>query len=99
VKRIRLRPRALADIAEIRRYTRNAWGPAQARSYLNELDDRFGAIADGAVLSVTVHAEGRSFRRCRYEEHLIFFEESPDAIEIVRVLHPRMNIAAQLHES
>jgi plasmid stabilization system protein ParE len=46
-----------------------------------------------------VHAEGRLFRRCRYQEHLIFFEETSDAIEIVRVLHPRMNIAARLHES
>jgi plasmid stabilization system protein ParE len=75
-----------------------AWGAAQARSYLNQLADRLGAIADGTALSVTVHVEGRSFRRCRYHEHLIFFEETLDAIEIVRVLHPRRNIAAQLRD-
>lgn len=99
MKRIRLRPKALADIAEIRRYTRKAWGQAQARSYLTELNDRFRAIADGSALSVTINAEGRSFRRCRFQEHLIFFEETSNAVEIVRVLHPRMNIAAQLDES
>jgi plasmid stabilization system protein ParE len=66
---------------------------------LTELNDRFRAIADGSALSVTINAEGRSFRRCRFQEHLIFFEETSNAVEIVRVLHPRMNIAAQLDES
>ncbi len=37
--------------------------------------------------------------RCRHKEHLIFFEETPDTIEIVRVLHPRRNIDARLRES
>jgi plasmid stabilization system protein ParE len=66
---------------------------------LNELNDRFRAIADGSALGATVNAEGRSFKRCRFQEHLIFFEETSNAVEIVRVLHPGMNIAAQLNES
>ncbi|MFL6846526.1 MAG: type II toxin-antitoxin system RelE/ParE family toxin [Allosphingosinicella sp.] len=99
VRELHVRPRALADIAEIRRYTRKTCGPVQARTYLNELGARFEAIADGTARSVVVHAKNRPFGRCRYTEHFIFFQELPDAVEIVRVLHPRRDIAAQLSES
>lgn len=99
MKHIRLRPKAISDLAGIRRYTKKIWGLAQARIYLNEFDERFGAIASGTALSVTVSAEGRSFERCRHNEHLIFFVETSEAVEIVRVLHPRMNIVAKLRDA
>jgi len=98
VKTVRVRPSALSDIAEIRRYTRKAWGAAQARSYLAGLGAQFEAIADGTAQSVLTDTAYRPFRRCRYKKHLIFFDETEDSVDIVRVLHPRSNLAVRLEK-
>jgi len=64
-----------------------------------DLGAQFDAIAAGTARTVLADTAYRPFRRCRYKEHLIFYDETADAVEIVRVLHPRRNIAARLIES
>lgn len=86
----------MADLAEIRRYTRRIWGPAQAEKYLQELGKRLEKIADGSAAARDAGIRSRDFRRSSYGAHVIFFIEASDHIRIVRIMHERQNFAAQL---
>lgn len=94
MKAVRLTPRAVADLAEIRLYTRRIWGTAQARAYLSGLGGCFRTIASGEAR--TYPTDVRNYRRCRYRSHYIIFVDDPEAVRIVRVLHERMDIVARL---
>ncbi|MGZ8286734.1 MAG: type II toxin-antitoxin system RelE/ParE family toxin [Allosphingosinicella sp.] len=98
MRRVRLRPRAIADLAEIRRYTRKIWGPAQADKYLQKLGAQLEKIAEGTAAVRDAEIRGRDFRRSRHGAHVIFFVDAPDHIRIVRILHQRRNFAAQLRD-
>ena len=98
MKEVALTPRAVADLAEIRRYSRRIWGAAQARRYLEELGRRFEALAAGtATVRDAGFADG--YLRCRHGSHLIIFTETAEQVRVVRVLHVRMDIAAKLGPS
>jgi toxin ParE1/3/4 len=96
MRQIRLRPRARADLAEIRRYTQKAWGPAQARIYLEEIGTRIEGIAGGEAQSTSIVVHGRVFQRCRYKDHYIFFRETAGTVDIVRIFHAKMDILGRL---
>lgn len=96
MKKVRLRPRARADLAEIRRYTRRLWGAAQARAYLEELGARIDSIAAGHTPATTLSVRGRPFGRCRHKEHYIFFRETGEIVEVVRVFHVKMDVVQRL---
>jgi plasmid stabilization system protein ParE len=57
---------------------------------------RIEAIAAGDAHSTPVIAGGRAFGRCRHKDHYIFFRETADAVEIVRIFHAKMDIARRL---
>ena len=96
MRKVRLRPHALSDLAEIRRYTRATWGSDQANLYLDALEECLDVIAAGTAVTTTTFAVGQEFRRTRCREHLIYFLESAGSLEIVRILHPRMNLDEHL---
>src|SRR4051812_31969412 len=98
VKSIHLTPKAIADLAEIRRFTRKTWGPAQARRYLQELGARFDRIAEGIAAARDAEIPGRDYHRSRCGAHVIFFAERRDHIRIVRIIHERQNFTAQLSD-
>ena len=83
-------------MAKIRRYSRATWGPDQAKIYMEALATCIDRVADGTAVATTFDAGGAEFRRSRCREHLIYFLETPIAVEIVRILHPRMNLGKQL---
>ena len=92
------RPRAIGDVAEIRRYSRTTWGREQAKRYMLELNACLDRIAAGTAVTTSVIFGPYEFRRSRCQEHLIYFLESGERVEIVRIMHPRMNMAAQLSD-
>jgi toxin ParE1/3/4 len=91
VKDVRLTPQAIAEMADIRRYTRRTWGAAQAARYLKGLGVRFEEIAAGIVAHRDAEIGG-GYRRCRYQVHIIVFKEERDCVRIVHVFHERMDI-------
>ncbi len=94
MREIRLTPQAEAEVAEVRRYSRRAWGAVQARSYLTGLGRRFQEIAAGTAAHRDAEI-GNGYRRCRYRRHIIIFREEPDSVRIVHIFHERMDIAAR----
>lgn len=93
----RFRPRAVADIESIWDYSADRWGVAQADRYVRDLHDACRALARGEAAGLDVSAIRPGYRKLRCGRHLIFHRTTDDgAVEIVRVLHQRMDVATLL---
>jgi toxin ParE1/3/4 len=99
VSRPVLRPRAVRDIEEIWTYTAERWGAAQAERYVRAIRDACAALASGERAGHDASDVLPGYRRIRTGRHIVFFRIQPDGnIEIVRVLHERMDVRARLTE-
>lgn len=92
----RLLPLARADLEEIWLYTLKTWSVVQADTYHRKLVDAFEALAAGTREGGNVDHIRRGYFRLAVGSHLIFYRESGEAIEIVRVLHKRRDIERHL---
>jgi toxin ParE1/3/4 len=82
---------AAGDLKEIGRYSRQTWGKRQRDLYLRQLAARFQWISDNPNAGrhwPELHDSILSFPE---GEHLIFYRRKADAVEILRVLHKRMD--------
>jgi len=93
VSAIRVQEAASRRLDEIYRYTRDAFGVAQAERYIAGLFEAFGRIESHAVLSRPVPAEfGVDGFFFRYERHVVYWRRLADGdIGIVTILHERMH--------
>jgi toxin ParE1/3/4 len=94
-----LSPLAEADLDSIWDYTEETWGIDQAERYVRDIQRTCEGLASG-------HKRGRSAETIRpgywkvaAGEHLIFYKTMPDGVlDIIRILHQSMDIAAQLEQ-
>ncbi|MBI1495111.1 type II toxin-antitoxin system RelE/ParE family toxin [Halocynthiibacter styelae] len=85
---------ARSDLMDIGRYTQETWGVAQRNSYLGALAHLFEQIASGEVAgrARSEIREGLFSTRCN--RHIVFYRTGANAqIEVLRVLHERMDFA------
>jgi toxin ParE1/3/4 len=94
----RLTERATADMRAIGRYTQQTWGRAQRNIYLARLDACFSLLAHEPHRGHSCDDIRPGYRKYHVGRHLIFYRESPDGIEIIRILHDRMDIEAHLDD-
>ncbi len=95
-RRYRLTPQADLDLVDIWRYTEESWGKNQANTYLEKLERRFNDLADQPGLGKK-RDEIRQGYRCFHEgRHLVFYRLHGKQIEIIRILHDRMDIVGRL---
>jgi toxin ParE1/3/4 len=103
--RVRLGVAAELDFANILKWTTENFGARQSRAYQNTLVQAIGELADGPDVSGskardeimsglrTVHVA----RQGRRGSHLLMYRVAPEAtIEIVRILHDRMDLQRHL---
>ena len=88
-------PAALADLEDIWSYTVQRWGRKQARDYAKMLDDRCRAVLDGTVIPQKADYVRRGYWRLRAGSHYVFIKRREAAIDVVRIVHARMNILKQ----
>ncbi|KJC54807.1 plasmid stabilization protein ParE [Bradyrhizobium sp. LTSP849] len=98
--RVRLGAAAEVDFANILKWTTENFGPRQARVYRDVLVQAIGELADGPEVTGsktrdeiapglrTLHVA----RRGRRGSHFLMYRAAPNStIEIVRILHDRMD--------
>lgn len=91
---------AKADLKEIARFTQNRWGREQRDLYLQMLDVSFHQLAVNPLKGKDCSDIRIGYRKLPTGSHLIFYRQTPaDTIEIVRILHGRMDIETRLFES
>jgi len=85
--------RAMADIIEIGRYTQKHWGLEQRNKYLTMLDGCFQQLAADPLRGKDCSEIRHGYRKMNAGSHVVFYHQKHrDAVEIVRVLHGRMDI-------
>ncbi len=89
--RIALRPQARRDLTAIWTYSAEAWGEAQAERYLRELSSRLDMLEVHPKLGRKCDFILPGYRVYPSGEHLIFYKTSADEIDVVRILHKRMD--------
>jgi toxin ParE1/3/4 len=92
--------RAEADLKSIGIYTQNKWGVRQRNRYLTALDKSFHALAADHLNGRDCGEIRTGYRKYQVGKHIVFFREiDENLIEVVRILHERMDIEARLSEN
>ncbi|KAF2327397.1 type II toxin-antitoxin system RelE/ParE family toxin [Flavobacterium daemonense] len=91
--------KALEDINNIWIYTAENWSIEQANRYYNLIIDEIEYIVDNFDMARDFGKIRKSYRYSKVKSHLIFFKiDKTNEIEVVRVLHERMDIENRLAE-
>ena len=86
----RLTPLAQADLEDIWVYTFKKWSAAQADRYLRDLIAAFDDLATGRKVGRPADIRA-GYLKHGVGAHLIYFRSSSEGVEVVRVLHGRMD--------
>jgi len=94
----RLTERAKTDLRSIGRYTQATWGREQRNRYLARLDACFHLLAREPHRGRACDDIRPGYRKYHVGRHLIFYRASPEGLEIIRILHDRMDIETHLDD-
>ena len=92
----RLSAKSLEDLKSIGRFTLKSWGREQRNIYLSKLDESFQSLADQPLLGVARDDIRKGYRVYHVGRHLIFYRQKSTYIEIIRILHDRMDVESRL---
>jgi toxin ParE1/3/4 len=90
-----LSPLAEIDLEEIWFYTFQKWSLAQADSYHLDLVAAFEGLASGLKRGRDVDVRP-NYLKCPTGSHMIYFRDTGDQVEIIRVLHQRQDVNLNL---
>lgn len=91
---------AKTDLMAIGRHTENTWGRGQRNTYLAMLDRCFQDLADSPLKGRDCSDIREGYRKYSAGSHVIFYRQiAAGSIEVVRVLHARMDLEHHLAES
>ena len=88
-------PRAEADIDGIWDYTAEQWGPDRADRYVRDIWQAIERVAADPRRGRPI-AIRSGYRKYSVGAHVIFFRLLADGIDVVRVLHQRMDFERHL---
>ena len=92
-----LSPAARADIEAIWRYTAGRWGTEQAECYLRLVQTACEALAQGRRIGRSAEDVRPGYQRAEVGSHILFFRSTEaGVIDIIRILHQRMDIDRHL---
>ena len=93
----RIKAAAKADLKGIAKFTEHTWGRDKRNSYLTEIDQAFHRLINNTELGTACDHIRSGYRILPVGSHLIFYKiGAGNAIEIIRVLHKRMNVSSRL---
>ena len=95
----RITPRAERDIKEIGRYTLKRWGKEQRNAYILQIEVKVELLAENPDLGRQRNDIRPGFLCFPVGEHLIFYRPHSERIDIIGVLHNRMDPARAFSRS
>lgn len=88
------------DLNEIWDFTAQTWDDEQTETYYRKLVDTFEGLDTGSLRGRPVEGQPVGSLRYAAESHILFFRVSQSGdIEIIRVLHKRMDAVRHLHDA
>ena len=97
MKALHLLPSAQRDLDAIWDYTAQAWGLDQAQSYVLTLQRDMERLREFPMLGAAHPSRHATFRKLPSGHHFIYYLVAETAIEVVRVLHERMDVSRHLN--
>lgn len=91
MKEVVYSPQSQMDIDDIWDSTADRWNVEQADAYTEQIRNICLDLADGLVDGRNAEDIRSGYRKRAAGSHLIFYEESPEAIQVLRILHQRMD--------
>ncbi|QRR11759.1 type II toxin-antitoxin system RelE/ParE family toxin (plasmid) [Burkholderia sp. MS455] len=92
---VRLTPLAEDDLEDIWAYTFERWSLELAEHYVGELAAAFDRLAAGEWVGRSSRA-GDGCRRYPVGSHVVFYRETTETLDVIRVLHQRMDVDRHL---
>ncbi|MGL4976274.1 MAG: type II toxin-antitoxin system RelE/ParE family toxin [Bosea sp. (in: a-proteobacteria)] len=86
-----LSPKAQADLEDIWDFTVERWGIAQAELYLRRLQTAIELVGRQPQLAQSAETVRAGYFKFAAGSHVLFFRRIPDGIDVVRILHSRMD--------
>lgn len=90
--------KAISDLEEIWLYTVDKWSIEQADRYYNLLFDEIDFICKNPSTGRPMDDIRKNYRAAKVKSHLIFYKVENDTVQIVRILHERMDIKSRLDD-
>lgn len=91
MKSIRLTPAAQQDLSSIWDFTQERWDEKQAEIYISEMRAAIERIAADSHRGRACNDIREGYRRYGIGSHLIFYIERNDSVDVIRILHQRMD--------
>lgn len=92
----RLAPTAERDLEHIWQTTAQEWGVEQAHRYIDKLTTVFGTLAQAPDRAAACDHIRAGYRRRYVERHAVYFRKTAYGIDVMRILHDRMDAARHL---
>ena len=96
MSRCALTPKAQADLDDIWNFTVARWGADQAEKYLRQLADAMAYVAADPERGRACDEVRAGYRKHAVGAHVLFYREAPKGVEVVRILHQRMDFQRHL---
>jgi toxin ParE1/3/4 len=84
---------AKRDLITIARFTEQRWGVSQRNKYLTQFDDMFHQLADNPEIGMVCDYIKPGYKKVPLASHVIFYRKITRDIEIIRILHKRMDVS------
>ena len=93
-----LSKKAVADLEGIWLYTVEKWSVNQADRYYNLIVDEINFICKNNNAGKSMEHIRKGYRASKVKSHLIFYRILNNTVEIIRILHERMDIENRLND-
>ena len=89
---------ALFDLNDIWEYIFHKWSKEQADRYFNLIFDEIEYISNNSQLGMSYEHIRKNYRASKIKSHLIFYRVENNKIEIIRILHQRIDLKKRLEK-
>ena len=79
------------DLEEIWSYTATEWGLLRAEQYVGEILETFEILSRNPLKGRSIEGARPGYRMKSSGKHTIFYRALSDHLEVIRVLHQRMD--------
>ena len=90
--------KAVSDLEGIWLYTVETWSVDQADRYYNLIFDEINFICKNMNAGKSMEHVRKGYRASKVKSHLIFYRVQNNIVEIMRILHERMDIENRLND-
>ena len=90
--------KALTDLEEIWLYTLEKWTVDQANRYYTLIFDEINFICKNINAGKSMEHVRKGYLASKVKSHLIFYRILNNTVEIIRILHERMDIENRLND-